>query len=125
MNVKRNLTALMIGSEAVLVLFAGGCSTDDAGGPTAEPTESTESTAAAVSPTAAMAVADSPGHALFIAKGCAACHGQNAEGTSIAPALPGHNEQSANRCARTLPHEETGPAQFGQSSFTSRSYIPA
>ena len=88
MNVKRNLTALMIGSEAVLVLFAGGCSTDAAGGPTAEPTESTESTAAAVSPTAAMAVADSPGHALFIAKGCAACHGQNAEGTSIAPALP-------------------------------------
>jgi len=125
MNVKRNLTALMIGSVAVLVLFAGGYSTDDAGGPTAEPTESTESTAAAVSPTAAMAVADSPGHALFIAKGCAACHGQNAEGTSIAPALPGHNEQSANRCARTLPHGETGPAQFGQSSFTSRSYIPA
>ena len=125
MNVKRNLTALMIGSVAVLVLFAGGYSTDDAGGPTAEPTESTESTSAAVSPTAAMAVADSPGHALFIAKGCAACHGQNAEGTSIAPALPGHNEQSANRCARTLPHEETGPAQFGQSSFTSRFYIPA
>lgn len=122
MNVKRNLTALMIGSVAVLVLFAGGYSTDDAGGPTAEPTEST---AAAVSPTAAMAVADSPGHALFIAKGCAACHGQNAEGTSIAPALPGHNEQSTNRCARTLPHGETGPAQFGQSSFTSRSYIPA
>ena len=30
------------------------------------------------------------GHELYIAKGCSACHGQDAEGTVIAPALTGH-----------------------------------
>lgn len=31
------------------------------------------------------------GSQLYVEKGCAVCHGQNAEGTSIAPSLPGHN----------------------------------
>ncbi len=42
----------------------------------------------------------SPEHALFISKGCAACHGQNAEGLEIAPALAGHSEQMVKRLVR-------------------------
>ena len=37
------------------------------------------------------------GHALFLSKGCAVCHGQNAEGSVIAPALPGHSEAIVKR----------------------------
>ena len=42
----------------------------------------------------------SEGSALFITKGCAACHGQNAEGSQIAPALPGHSEEMVKRQVR-------------------------
>ncbi len=41
------------------------------------------------------------GHDVFVAKGCSACHGQDGEGTSIAPALAGHNEQMVRRQVRT------------------------
>ncbi len=41
------------------------------------------------------------GHALFVSTGCAACHGQNAEGTGIAPALAGHSEQMVERQVRS------------------------
>ena len=40
------------------------------------------------------------GHELFIAKGCAACHGVDAEGTDIAPALTGHTERQVRRQPR-------------------------
>ena len=40
------------------------------------------------------------GSQLFIDKGCAVCHGENAEGTDIAPALPGHNEEQIKRQVR-------------------------
>lgn len=40
------------------------------------------------------------GRSLFVAKGCAVCHGQNAEGTSIAPALPGHTKDQVIRQVR-------------------------
>lgn len=40
------------------------------------------------------------GRQQYIAKGCASCHGQNAEGTDIAPALPGHNEEEVKRQVR-------------------------
>jgi mono/diheme cytochrome c family protein len=43
---------------------------------------------------------DSDGYALFIATGCAACHGDNAEGTDAAPALPGHTEDQVLRQVR-------------------------
>ena len=87
MNVKQNLPVLIFGFLAALPIFAVGCSSQEAGeragGPPAKST---------ASPKATVAVADTSGHSLFINKGCAACHGQNAEGTTIAPALPGHNE---------------------------------
>ena len=83
MNLKKSCAALTFVAMAVLAIFAVGCSSHDAGGPPAE---------SSATNTASITVADSPGHALFIAKGCAACHGQNGEGTTIAPALPSHNE---------------------------------
>lgn len=46
---------------------------------------------ATISPTPAPTTATlSTGQQLFAAKGCAACHGQNAEGSSFAPPLAGH-----------------------------------
>ncbi len=41
------------------------------------------------------------GRQLYIDKGCAVCHGQNAEGTDIAPALPGHNVEQVMRQVRS------------------------
>jgi mono/diheme cytochrome c family protein len=40
------------------------------------------------------------GQALFVSLACTACHGQNAEGTDIAPALAGHSEFAIRRQAR-------------------------
>ena len=41
------------------------------------------------------------GHDLMVAKGCAACHGQNGEGSTIAPALAGHSEAQVKRQVRS------------------------
>ncbi len=58
-------------------------------------------------PTATVANADHDagseatiGHDLMVAKGCAACHGQNGEGSTIAPALAGHSEAQVVRQVR-------------------------
>ena len=91
MNFWRKSTALILATVAVPAMLAGGCTSQDSSGPLRDTVSS---------PTATIAVTDSPGHTLFIAKGCAACHGQNAEGTSIAPALPGHNEQMVKNQVR-------------------------
>ncbi len=40
------------------------------------------------------------GHQLFVTKGCGACHGQNAEGSAIAPALGGHSGNQVRRQVR-------------------------
>ena len=40
------------------------------------------------------------GPQLFADKGCAACHGQNGEGSNIAPALPGHTAEQVRRQVR-------------------------
>ena len=40
------------------------------------------------------------GHQLFVTKGCAACHGQNAKGSVIAPALGGHSGNQVRRQVR-------------------------
>ena len=40
------------------------------------------------------------GHQLFVAKGCSACHGQDAEGTAIAPSLANHSEAVVKRQVR-------------------------
>ena len=41
------------------------------------------------------------GHDLYVAKGCAACHGQNGEGSADAPALAGHSEAQVVRQVRS------------------------
>ncbi|MCH8090239.1 MAG: cytochrome c, partial [Chloroflexi bacterium] len=40
------------------------------------------------------------GQRLFVSKGCSACHGQDAQGTTIAPALSGHSAAIVKRQAR-------------------------
>lgn len=42
-----------------------------------------------------------PGRAAYLAAGCAACHGQNAEGTSVGPALPGHTADQVRQQVRS------------------------
>ncbi len=79
----RVLLATFIGAA---VLFSLACASPEEVTPTLTPTP--------VDHTAA-------GKQLFIDKGCAACHGQNAEGTDIAPALPGHNEEIVKRQVRS------------------------
>lgn len=70
-----------------LALFALACSQPE---PTPSPTPTT-----APPPTAL-----SPEHQLFIDKGCAACHGRNAEGTDFAPPLAGHTAAVVKRQIR-------------------------
>ena len=82
----RNIAAILLGLVVFLVACGGKSPTD-----TAEPLPT--STPGQTQPT-------SEGPALFIAKGCAACHGQNAEGSQIAPALPGHPEEMVKRQVR-------------------------
>lgn len=42
----------------------------------------------------------SAGQSLFVSKGCAACHGQDGEGSAIAPALAGHSALMVKRQVR-------------------------
>lgn len=55
------------------------------------------------------------GRQLYTSKGCAACHGPKAEGTTIAPALPGRNQEQVIRQVRspvgTMPR--FGPEAIG------------
>jgi mono/diheme cytochrome c family protein len=41
------------------------------------------------------------GHQVYLDSGCAACHGENAEGTDAGPALPGHTEAVVRRQVRS------------------------
>ena len=82
----RNIPAILLG----LVVFLEACSETS-------PTDTTEPLPKG---TPVQAQPPSEGQALFIAKGCAACHGQNAEGSAIAPALPGHNAAMVERQVR-------------------------
>ncbi len=91
MNVGRRSASLISATVAVLAMLSAGCSSPEPSGPLG---------GSPSSPTTAIAESGSPGHCLFVSKGCAACHGQNAEGTSIAPALPGHNEQMVKNQVR-------------------------
>ena len=84
----RHLTIAAILASLIILLLA-------CGGPTS--TNTPEPVATSIP---AHAEPTSVGQALYIAKGCAACHGQNAEGSKIAPALPGHSEEMVKRQVR-------------------------
>ena len=72
---------------AGLIFLAMACSQPE---PTATPLPTT-----APAPAALYA-----GHQLFVDKGCAACHGQNAGGSSFAPPLAGHSAAVVKRQIR-------------------------
>ena len=82
-----NLSKL-IGLTVILLLIATACG----GSATAMPV---------TLPAPTSAIKTLPvGHQLFVTKGCAACHGQNAEGSAIAPALGGHSGNQVRRQVR-------------------------
>ena len=95
----------------VLLVISGmvlaGCSVSAAPTPTLSPTSNpTPTPTSAPSPTSAHADEEphdgtEAGHELFIAKGCSACHGQDAEGTGIAPGLAGHSAEMVRRQVRS------------------------
>ncbi len=94
---KTNIKPLIVATMAALAILAGGCSSADPGGSPPEPTNNLET---ADANTESGEHDESMGRTLFVSKGCAACHGENAEGSSIAPALPGHNEEMVKKQVR-------------------------
>lgn len=81
--------------------MAVGCGGDsDAGG---EVTDSSRPTTTATSPSAGtgpQAQRVVLGREVYLQAGCDACHGENAEGTRIAPALPGHSRDQLRKQVR-------------------------
>ena len=66
--------------------------------PTAPPTSTPQPTATA-GPEFSDPVVQA-GYDVFVASACSACHGQNGEGSTIAPALPGHTDSQVRRQVR-------------------------
>ena len=88
--------AFSLGIFLIFVLTAAACGA--AATPTVVPTPEPTSTPASALPSTL--TPESHGTQLFSEKGCAACHGQNAEGSAIAPALPGHTAEQVRRQVR-------------------------
>ena len=81
-----------------LILMLTGVACGAAATPVVVPTlETTPTPASKPSSTTAP---EAHGSQLFVEKGCAACHGQNGEGSAIAPALPGHTAEQVRRQVR-------------------------
>ncbi len=84
-----------------------------------KPAPPAPSPAPAPAPTPTLTDNVAAGRQLFIDKGCAACHGQNAESTDIAPALPGHNREDVIRQVRSpigsMPR--SGPEQISDAEL--------
>ena len=93
------MSKLLILISLIATLILVGCDISAAKRPTPTPTATPR---AAVTPTS-IAPEDSgeDGHQLFINKGCASCHGQEAQGTNIAPGLPGHTAEMIRRQVRS------------------------
>ena len=89
-------SAMMLGGVIFLMLLAacGG----ETSAPIAAPDETSTSTLAPISDAHDEPVEE--GRRLFLSKGCAACHGQDAQGSEIAPAVPGHSEAVVKRQVR-------------------------
>ncbi len=88
-------TAFVVGVIAVALIFAPGDISDEfpsgAVQPHIAPTPNTTPSASSEPEAlgAEEAREEEEGHDVFVAKGCSACHGQDGERTSIAPALAG------------------------------------
>ena len=92
MKVKLFATTGILTTLPALLVVLSACGSE---APTPPPTATTAPAQTAQSTTTGV-----PGRDLYLSKGCAACHGQNAEGSTIAPALPGHNEAMVKRQVR-------------------------
>lgn len=95
-------TALVV---VLSVLIAGCGGGDQEGAPTGETTEPVATTGdipqEVETTSGGMPVGEAAGHHLYIEAGCNGCHGEHAEGTEIAPALPGHSEEVVIRQVRS------------------------
>jgi cytochrome c5 len=104
--IRKGMRAMNI--SVVLLLFLAVTACGNAATPKPAPTSNPDS-----APSSSLAP-EAHGPQLFADKGCAACHGQNAEGSDIAPALPGHTAEQVRRQVRnpigTMPR--FGPEQL-------------
>lgn len=91
---------LLFGVTALVAFACGGGESPTA---TSAPPSPTATTAPVptLTPTSPATVIDGEGYQLYVSKGCSACHGQDAQGTQIAPALPGHSESIVRRQVRS------------------------
>src|SRR5215207_3238982 len=84
-------------AAGLLVGFAG-CG---GGGDEAEPPPTGTQTTPQPTETETAVVGMAEGRKLYLSAGCASCHGQNAEGTGLGPALPGHSEEQVIQQVRS------------------------
>ena len=92
-------TCILVFVIVVMGFMLAACGDEATSIPTATPATTITPTATPIATPELTGVA-ADGHQLFIAKGCSACHGQNAEGTAIAPALSGHTDAMIRRQVR-------------------------
>lgn len=91
----RRLPAALV--TGLLVGFAG-CG---GGGEEAAPPPTGTQTTPQPTETETAVVGMPEGRKVYLSAGCAGCHGQNAEGTDIGPALPGHSEEQVMQQVRS------------------------
>ncbi len=77
------------------------------------PAASTTTAAPAATPAPAAVTRPSPGRALFLSEGCAACHGPTAQGTQFAPSLIGIAKKFPGDKLPTLLHHPTSKMHAG------------
>lgn len=92
----------------VLVVFALGLVLGACGAPSTPPPAATPALTPPVAPTPAAQPAPAPAPTPSVARGkrvyttfCTGCHGPEAQGTALAPALPGHSESVVKRQVRS------------------------
>ncbi len=88
--------AVAVALGAGLIGWAIGQATDE------EAVTVTTTVAGETQPTVEQPGAATPtGSAAYLAAGCGACHGENAEGTDVAPSLAGHTSQQVHQQVRS------------------------
>ena len=81
--------------------------------PSAPAASTNNSATPAAGPAVAAAMAPSPGRALFLSQGCAACHGTSAQGTQFAPSLIGISKKFPGDKLPYLLHHPTAKMRAG------------
>ena len=79
------------------------------------------STTETATPPASLSLAEQ-GQQLYLTKGCSGCHGLRAEGSDIAPALPGH---SADQVRRQVRNPQRSMPAFGPDQVSDEELIAA